>query len=238
MQYFCHNFKLNRTFLTGCREGLSVLLLVRVYLTVVSYQMKSCKSAEVALGAALNRGIYSHRDAQNMKTYYIVSKLEITISRQNNKNKVTGTNKASQLETLRSKNNKRTVFSCQDSCHKLCVNHKISYILYKQLKTWENAQNYCRTHHYDLATVQTDEDWTSLKEAADEQQFYGFAWVGLFNDIKSWRWSYNEESLVFESWGLVQPDNYGYGQECAAIDGTGHDFCCSDLRCFVCYDHV
>uniref|UniRef100_A0A673KTH0 C-type lectin domain-containing protein n=1 Tax=Sinocyclocheilus rhinocerous TaxID=307959 RepID=A0A673KTH0_9TELE len=106
------------------------------------------------------------------------------------------------------------------------------------LKTWENAQSYCRTHHIDLATVQTDEDWTSLKEAADEQQFYGFAWIGLFNDIKTWRWSYNEESLVFESWGLVQPDNYGYGEECAAIyfDGTWHDFYCTDLRYFMCYD--
>uniref|UniRef100_A0A673KKY6 C-type lectin domain-containing protein n=1 Tax=Sinocyclocheilus rhinocerous TaxID=307959 RepID=A0A673KKY6_9TELE len=132
----------------------------------------------------------------------------------------------------------RLYFLHQDSCHKLCVNHKSSYILYKQFKTWENAQNYCRTHHIDLATVQTDEDWTSLKEAADEQQFYGFAWIGLFNDIKSWRWSYNEESLVFESWGLVQPDNYGYGQECAAIyfDGTWHDFYCTDLRHVMCYE--
>uniref|UniRef100_A0A8C2AXP9 C-type lectin domain-containing protein n=1 Tax=Cyprinus carpio TaxID=7962 RepID=A0A8C2AXP9_CYPCA len=112
------------------------------------------------------------------------------------------------------------------------------YILYKQLKTWEDAQNYCRTHHYDLATIQTDEDWTSLKEAAGEQQFYGFAWIGLFNDINSWRWSYNEESLVFESWGLAQPDNYGMGQECVTItfDGNWLDFYCTDLRYFVCYD--
>uniref|UniRef100_A0A671PWV1 C-type lectin domain-containing protein n=1 Tax=Sinocyclocheilus anshuiensis TaxID=1608454 RepID=A0A671PWV1_9TELE len=114
----------------------------------------------------------------------------------------------------------------------------INYILYKELKTWENAQNYCRTHHSDLATVQSNENWTKLLEAAGEQRFYGFAWIGLFNDIKSWRWSYNEESLVFESWGLVQPDNYGYGQECAAIfpNGAWDDFYCTIEKYFVCYD--
>uniref|UniRef100_A0A673LXN0 C-type lectin domain-containing protein n=1 Tax=Sinocyclocheilus rhinocerous TaxID=307959 RepID=A0A673LXN0_9TELE len=112
------------------------------------------------------------------------------------------------------------------------------YILYKQIKTWENAQSYCRTHHYDLATVQTDEDWTSLKEAADEQQFSSFAWIGLFNDINGWRWSYNEESLVFKSWGLVQPDNYGAGEECVTIafDGKWFDFYCTSEIYFVCYD--
>uniref|UniRef100_A0A672M094 Uncharacterized LOC107572834 n=2 Tax=Sinocyclocheilus grahami TaxID=75366 RepID=A0A672M094_SINGR len=112
------------------------------------------------------------------------------------------------------------------------------YILYKQLKTWENAQSYCRTHHIDLATVQTDEDWTSLKEAADEQQYSSLAWVGLFNDINGWRWSYNEESLVFESWGLVQPDNYGAGEECVTIafDGKWFDSYCTSEKYFVCYD--
>uniref|UniRef100_A0A673KPB1 C-type lectin domain-containing protein n=1 Tax=Sinocyclocheilus rhinocerous TaxID=307959 RepID=A0A673KPB1_9TELE len=114
----------------------------------------------------------------------------------------------------------------------------VNYILYKEFKTWENAQNYCRTHHIDLATVQSNENWTKLLEAAGEQHFYGFAWIGLFNDIKSWRWSYNEESLVFESWGLAQPDNYGAGQECAAIfpNGAWDDFYCTIEKYFVCYD--
>lgn len=112
------------------------------------------------------------------------------------------------------------------------------YILYKQLKTWEDAQNYCRTHHYDLATIQNNENWTKLLEAADEQRFYGFAWIGLFNDINGWRWSYNDESLVFESWGLAQPDNYGAGQECVIIypNGAWDDFYCTIEKYFVCYD--
>ncbi|KAL0189847.1 hypothetical protein M9458_016946, partial [Cirrhinus mrigala] len=76
--------------------------------------------------------------------------------------------------------------------------------------TWTDAQTYCRTHHYDLATVQ------------NEKAFSGYAWIGLYNDVNSWRWSYNEESLVFQSWALGQPNNYGLGEACATIspDGT------------------
>uniref|UniRef100_A0A8C2A0F6 C-type lectin domain-containing protein n=1 Tax=Cyprinus carpio TaxID=7962 RepID=A0A8C2A0F6_CYPCA len=118
----------------------------------------------------------------------------------------------------------------------LCIQQE--YILIKQLMTWENAQNYCRTHHNDLATVQSNENWMRLQEAADEKLFSGFAWFGLYNDINSWRWCYNEESLVFESWGLGQPNNYGLGEECAAIfnNGAWFDFYCNDLKYFVCYD--
>ncbi len=103
---------------------------------------------------------------------------------------------------------------------------------------WENAQNYCRTHHTDLATVQSNEDWTSLREAADEEKFSSYAWIGLFNDINGWRWSYNEESLMFESWALGQPNNYGEGEECVAttFEGKWLDFSCTSERYFVCYD--
>uniref|UniRef100_A0A673HNC8 C-type lectin domain-containing protein n=1 Tax=Sinocyclocheilus rhinocerous TaxID=307959 RepID=A0A673HNC8_9TELE len=94
------------------------------------------------------------------------------------------------------------------------------------------------THHIDLATVQSNENWTRLQEAADEKLFSGFAWIGLYNDINSWRWSYNKESLVFESWADGQPNNYGLGEECVAIfnNGAWFDFYCTDSRYFVCYD--
>ncbi len=102
--------------------------------------------------------------------------------------------------------------------------------------SWENAQNYCRTHHTDLATIQSNEDWTSLQEAVDE--YSSFAWVGLFNNIDSWRWSYNEESLVFKSWTSGQPDNSNGGQACAAINYIGgwQDFACANTYHFMCYD--
>ncbi|XP_043101230.1 uncharacterized protein LOC122349307 [Puntigrus tetrazona] len=82
----------------------------------------------------------------------------------------------------------------------LCIQPE--YILISNSITWNAAQNYCRTNHFDLATVQSNENWTRLQEAASEQSFSGYAWVGLYNDINSWHWSYNNESVVFKSWAV------------------------------------
>ncbi|KAK7177203.1 hypothetical protein R3I93_001247 [Phoxinus phoxinus] len=103
---------------------------------------------------------------------------------------------------------------------------------------WGEAQNYCRENHIDLATVQSVEDWTTLQEVADEEMFSSFAWIGLYNDFNSWRWSYQEESVVFKSWYSGHPDNSGTGEECAGIHYTGSwfDYYCSDTRPFVCSD--
>ncbi|XP_077083486.1 putative C-type lectin domain family 20 member A [Siphateles boraxobius] len=116
----------------------------------------------------------------------------------------------------------------------LCNPHE--YVLIRELMPWGKAQNYCRENHIDLATVQSVEDWTTLQEVADEEKYRSFSWIGLYNDINSWRWSYQEESLVFQSWFLGQPDNYGSGEECVAIyfPGDWRDFYCDQIRYFVC----
>ncbi|KAG1928119.1 hypothetical protein F2P79_023807 [Pimephales promelas] len=101
---------------------------------------------------------------------------------------------------------------------------------------WAKAQAYCRENHIDLATVQTDEDWTTLQEVSDEEKFRGFSWIGLYNDVGSWRWSYQEESLVFKSWATGQPDNYWVREECGIIYYPGYwaDINCDEIRYFVC----
>ncbi len=116
--------------------------------------------------------------------------------------------------------------------HDGCINDRLGRGLRRK------ALNYCRTHHIDLATVQNNEDLVRLQEAAGEQHFFGFAWIGLYNDIDSWRWSYNEESLVFKSWTSGQPDNSNGGQACAAINYIGgwQDFACANTCYFMCYD--
>ncbi|XP_043101808.1 macrophage mannose receptor 1-like [Puntigrus tetrazona] len=101
--------------------------------------------------------------------------------------------------------------------------------------TWKDAQSYCRTNHIDLATVQTDEDWASLQE--ETNRLFGVVWIGLYNDINGWRWSYNQESLVFKSWASGQPDNYYGKEECVAFNnGVWSDFTCTISYNFICYD--
>ncbi|RXN36566.1 macrophage mannose receptor 1-like protein [Labeo rohita] len=91
------------------------------------------------------------------------------------------------------------------------------YVLIQESMSWENAQTYCRTNHTDLATVQSNENWTRLQEAADEKAHSSFAWIGLYRNINNWCWSYEEESLVFQSWGSGYPVNDAYGKDCVGM---------------------
>ncbi|XP_067302006.1 putative C-type lectin domain family 20 member A [Pseudorasbora parva] len=112
------------------------------------------------------------------------------------------------------------------------------YVLITEAATWGNAQEYCRKNHVDLATVQSNEDWTGVTEVGAEKKYYGYAWYGLYNDINSWRWSYQDESLVFKAWYPSEPDNYASGEECVAIasDRTWRDRNCDLNKYFLCSD--
>ncbi|XP_056613696.1 snaclec rhodocetin subunit delta-like [Triplophysa dalaica] len=107
------------------------------------------------------------------------------------------------------------------------------YILIKQLKTWTDAQSYCRLNHYDLATVQTDEDLTNLRQTASEDGMISAGWIGFYNDINTWRWSYQDESVIYSNryslgstmkCASIYPDGYWYEVNCA----NSYEFMCSD----------
>ncbi|GLD57316.1 snaclec stejaggregin-B subunit beta-1-like protein [Lates japonicus] len=62
------------------------------------------------------------------------------------------------------------------------------------MKTWPQAQNYCRENHTDLVSgVHQLEEFKTGGESANE------VWIGLFRD--TWRWS-DESSFSFRSWDL------------------------------------
>ncbi|XP_058481602.1 C-type mannose receptor 2-like [Solea solea] len=99
-------------------------------------------------------------------------------------------------------------------------------------KTWTNAQNYCREHHTDLATVynMTDIKRLNLSEGYKHQD----SWIGLSRKKnRTWHWSlpgveYNETQL-----------NLADVEHCVTIDkdnnkNTKH---CSDCKFpFFCYN--
>ncbi|KAG7261511.1 hypothetical protein CRUP_010318, partial [Coryphaenoides rupestris] len=58
------------------------------------------------------------------------------------------------------------------------------YYVVDTAMTWMDAQSYCREHYDDLATIDSLEDQQRLEEAA--QGFSGSAWIGLYDDVKSW----------------------------------------------------
>nr|XP_055046324.1 L-selectin-like [Misgurnus anguillicaudatus] len=108
------------------------------------------------------------------------------------------------------------------------------YVLIQQMKTWNEAQAYCRQNYIDLATVQTNEDWINIQDAV-QVAMTGVTWIGLYNNINSWRWSYKQENMTVQYWAVREPNNYNTREECVVIDnGTWIDHPCTHSHPFIC----
>ncbi|XP_058637850.1 uncharacterized protein LOC131544000 isoform X2 [Onychostoma macrolepis] len=92
------------------------------------------------------------------------------------------------------------------------------FVLIEGPKTWTEAQSYCREKHMDLATVQSDEDRAKLKEAANDVNFQSFAWIGFYNGVLTWRWSYQNTVISYTKWESWQPDSGRTDEACAFVD--------------------
>lgn len=117
------------------------------------------------------------------------------------------------------------------------VSHK--YHLISSLKTWPNAQQYCRKNFDDLATIASDSDYARIKKQIIKDRVSSFIWLGMYNDVNSWRWSYNEISLkdtTLSKWAEYEPANIGGHEWCVTIDtfGNWRDYTCTIPRPFVC----
>ncbi|KAK3523263.1 hypothetical protein QTP86_028047 [Hemibagrus guttatus] len=107
-----------------------------------------------------------------------------------------------------------------------------------QGKTWSNAQAYCRAMYTDLATVENQYESVRLQNIAQSQSCTASTWIGLYNDVNSWRWSMGNEPLgSFRSWCCSNPDNWAAIENCAAVDVTGwFDSSCASTFPFICFD--
>uniref|UniRef100_A0A8C1ZZK9 C-type lectin domain-containing protein n=1 Tax=Cyprinus carpio TaxID=7962 RepID=A0A8C1ZZK9_CYPCA len=47
-------------------------------------------------------------------------------------------------------------------------------------------------------------------------------WIGLYDDVNSWRWSFHDEHLTYARWDKYQPDNYGGDQDCVILHSNGY----------------
>ncbi|XP_051501859.1 macrophage mannose receptor 1-like isoform X2 [Myxocyprinus asiaticus] len=109
-----------------------------------------------------------------------------------------------------------------------------NFILVKdQVRTWYEAQNYCRQNYTDLATVRNISDQNKLKQLMEQQSMYTNIWIGLFRDF--WKWSDGTNITSFK-WILGEPDNILHNVACAYANSEGNtgDTACSDRHPFVC----
>ncbi|KAI5612846.1 macrophage mannose receptor 1 isoform X2, partial [Silurus asotus] len=116
------------------------------------------------------------------------------------------------------------------------------YHFVNKSKTWLDAQSYCRGIYTDLATINNMEEMTTLLKTVNDS-YSGLAWIGLYDDLDSWRWSLDDDSFykdgekLYRGW-YQEPDNYNGKELCVFIqsDGTWADGDCSNYMTFVCYD--
>ncbi|KAM3596295.1 uncharacterized protein V6R79_011835 [Siganus canaliculatus] len=115
---------------------------------------------------------------------------------------------------------------------------KYRYI--KKTKSWSNARGYCRQRYTDLATVDSPEDTDTLLSLL--QGVTGSVWIGLYDDLKSWRWLmgnvYFNTASNYSSWANGHPHTLVSKQSCTVIHrgGVWTSRLCSSKFPFVCYD--
>ncbi|XP_042348166.1 macrophage mannose receptor 1-like [Plectropomus leopardus] len=87
-------------------------------------------------------------------------------------------------------------------------------------------------------------DMNSLTNSFNLSEHQQLAWIGLYDDVDSWRWSLSDTSFYghgeteFRRWGNRQPDNQDSGEYCTEMwaDGYWNDAPCDVRRKVVCCD--
>uniref|UniRef100_A0A671P289 C-type lectin domain-containing protein n=1 Tax=Sinocyclocheilus anshuiensis TaxID=1608454 RepID=A0A671P289_9TELE len=103
----------------------------------------------------------------------------------------------------------------------LCNSRRLTeYVLIREYKTWNEARNFCQKNYIDLATVQTDEEWSEINKLRANN--LSDTWIGLYDDVNSWRWSFRDKRLTYARWDKDQPDNYGGDQDCLMLHSSGY----------------
>ncbi|XP_071371179.1 macrophage mannose receptor 1-like [Centroberyx affinis] len=111
------------------------------------------------------------------------------------------------------------------------------------------ARRHCREKYTDLATLDNMEDVKRLNDIVDLQKLSSFndenlAWIGLQDDVNSWRWSladrsfYEDGEAEFRNWHTGEPNNQDSGECCVVMyaEGTWNDEPCINLNLPICFD--
>ncbi|XP_059208081.1 uncharacterized protein LOC131986958 [Centropristis striata] len=145
-----------------------------------------------------------------------------------------------ELPPCKSLNAACLVFMCVSTG--LCAGRQ--YHLISDPKTFTEAQSYCREKYTDLATIDSMEDVETLNRMGETAGVSSNTWIGLYDDVNSWRWSLSDTSFYkhgeeeFRRWGEGEPNNYGGDEHCTSMyfDGRWHDSSCTSTLQAVCCD--
>ncbi|XP_058871719.1 macrophage mannose receptor 1-like [Acipenser ruthenus] len=123
---------------------------------------------------------------------------------------------------------------CSQSNYFMCYSETSNiterYTLIEVLKTWTEAQQYCREHHTDLVSIKNAGENEEIVKKAQGKPF----WIGLFNE--PWKWSHQGDNYTFHSWSNGEPNNWGGDEKCVMMSKTGgwNDAPCNNQKSFFC----
>ncbi|XP_052458913.1 macrophage mannose receptor 1-like [Carassius gibelio] len=112
------------------------------------------------------------------------------------------------------------------------------FTLIQERKTWSEARSYCKSYHTDLATIQSDEDRYKIQEIANAISFSHRAWMGLYDGVLAWRWSYRDLNIDYMNWASGEDTSSRTQRKCGVITVTGswHVASCEEQKPSFCYN--
>lgn len=91
------------------------------------------------------------------------------------------------------------------------------------LKTWAEAQSYCRETFTDLTTVDNQNDNDRLLSVL--QGLGEYAWIGIYDDLTRWKWALGNADFNndtdFSNWRLQEPNNVHSQENCTVMISGG-----------------
>uniref|UniRef100_A0A3P8P7T8 C-type lectin domain-containing protein n=1 Tax=Astatotilapia calliptera TaxID=8154 RepID=A0A3P8P7T8_ASTCA len=114
-------------------------------------------------------------------------------------------------------------------------------IVVKQEKTWEEALEYCRKHHEDLASVASETEMLLIQKELSKHNTKEVVWIGLRFLSEDWLWV-DREMMDYEAWSQGgKPLCPSTKTKCGALQvtrgtkGVWEAHNCEEKLQFICY---
>ncbi|XP_071148911.1 perlucin-like [Mytilus edulis] len=124
------------------------------------------------------------------------------------------------------------------------------YFISHTLKTWVNAEGFCRTYNSYLATIETEgenifltDTITLIQNGVGKRDIHDLTqdfWIGGTDEVIEgvWVWASTGKDLTYTNWEPGQPDNWK-NENCLSlvwwnVPGKWNDWYCSRNCHFIC----
>lgn len=104
--------------------------------------------------------------------------------------------------------------------------------------SWDAAYDLCLEDQGELASISDELENSAIYDSTKDMNIS--FWIGLHDDVHSWRWSLKTSSELVLWWEQNEPDNANSLEHCASISNSSswRDRDCAATMPFFCHDGV